>query len=291
MTTLLRDLRFSLRMAYKNRGFTLIAILTLALGIGANTAVFSMVHAALLTPIPIPDPDRVVMVWTDNVVRDLHQLPASGPDYLDWRNSGIFERLGAIQEGGFNLRTANRTERLKGLFVTPEVFQALGLTTTMGRLFEVEDTRIGQEPVAVLTEALWRASFAADPAIVGKSIVLNGAHYTVIGILPAKFHSFAQEQIYALLDMRTQQALDRGTRTYGVMGRLRSGLTLEAAQKRMDEISRNLSRQYPESDAGATATLQRLEETSVQNVRALVLVLFGAVGFVVRRSKPAWSRE
>jgi len=281
MTAVLRDLRFGLRMAQKNRGFTLIAILTLALGIGANTAVFSMVRAALLTPMPIQDPDRVVMVWTDNLVRDLHQLPASGPDYLDWQKSGVFEHLGALQEGGFNLRTAARTERLKGLFVTPEVFQALGITTTMGRLFEAEDTRVGQEPVTVLTEALWRSSFAANPAIIGKSIVLNGTHFTVIGILPAKFHSFAQEQIYALLDMRTPQALDRGTRSFGVMGRLRSGLTLDAAQKRMDDISRTLSRQFPESDSGATAVLQRLEETSVQNVRALVLVLFGAVGFVL----------
>ncbi len=281
MTTFLRDLRFSLRMAYKNRGFTLIAILTLALGMGANTAVFSMVRAALLTPIPIPDPDRVVMVWTENLARDLHQLPASGPDYLDWQNSGVFEHLGAFREGGFNLRTATRTERLKGLLVTPEMFQALGLTTTMGRLFKAEDTRIGQEPVAVLTEALWRSNFAADRAIVGKSIVLNGAHYTVIGILPAKFHSFAQEQIYALLDMRTPQALDRGSRSFGVMGRLRPGLTLEAAQKRMDDISRTLSRQFPEADSGDAAVLQSLEESAVQDVRALVLVLFGAVGFVL----------
>ena len=281
MITLLRDLRFSLRMAYKNRGFTLIAILTLALGIGANTAVFSMVRAALLTPLPIPDPDRVVMVWTANLGRDLHQLPASGPDYLDWQNSGIFERLGALEEGGFNLRTANRTERLKGLFVTPETFQALGLTTTMGRLFSVEDAQPGHEPVAVLTNALWRSSFASDPAIIGRSIVLNGAHYTVIGVLPARYRSFAQEQIYALLDMRTPQALDRGARSFGVLGRLRSGLTLESAQKRMDDISRQLSRQFPESDAGDSVVLQPLEEATVQDVRALVLVLFGAVGFVL----------
>jgi putative ABC transport system permease protein len=281
MTTILRDLRFGLRMAYKNRGFTLIAVLTLALGIGANTAVFSMVRAALLTPIPIPDPDRVVMVWTENSNRDLHQLPASGPDYLDWKNSGVFERLGALREGGFNLRSATRTERLKGLFVTPEVFQALGFTTTMGRLFEVDDTNIGKEPVAVLTDALWRSSFAANPAIVGKSILLNGTHYTVIGVLPAKYRAFAQEQIYALLDMRTEAALDRGSRSFGVMGRLRSGLTLETAQRRMNDISRTLATQYPEADAGDAAILQRLEESRVQDVRALVLVLFGAVGFVL----------
>ncbi|HUI77359.1 MAG TPA: ABC transporter permease [Bryobacteraceae bacterium] len=281
MTTFLRDLRFSLRMANKNRGFTLIAVLTLALGIGANTAVFSMVRAALLTPIPIPDPDRVVVVNTKNEGRELRQVPNSGPDYLDWKNSGVFESLGAFREGGFNLRDHNRAERLKGLMVTPEMFQALGITTNMGRLFEEQDTRAGHEPVTVLTEALWRSSFAGNPAIIGQSIILNGAHYTVIGVLPEKYRSFSQEQIYALLDMRTPEALERGSRSFGVAGRLRPGLTLEAAQKRMDDISRNLARQFPEADAGNAAVLQPFEESQVEDVRALVLVLFGAVGFVL----------
>jgi putative ABC transport system permease protein len=278
MGTFLRDGRQGWRMLVKNPGFSAVAVLTLALGIGANTAIFSVVRATLLTPVPIPEPERVVMVWTEG--RDYHHFPASIPDYLDWKNSGIFEEMGAMREGGFNLRFGDRTERVMGVFVTEGWFAALGIQPSLGRFYGEKDMRPGHDQVVVLTHDCWTASFASDAAILGKSVVLDGEAHTIVGVLPRNFPKLGHEQIYAPLIFREPVASDRRTRFIGVMGKLRRGMSLVTGQQRMNELSRRLGRQY-EADLGETAILQPVEQAYVEDVQTLVLVIASAVGFVL----------
>jgi putative ABC transport system permease protein len=280
MSAFSRDVRYGLRMLVKNPGFTAVAVVTLGLGIGANTAIFSVVRATLLTALAIPEPDRVVMVWTENRERQMHNLPASVPDYTDWKTSGVFEQLGAMREGGFNLRIGDRTERIQGLLVTPEIFGALRMKPWLGRLYGEQDSRPGRNPGVVLTYAFWNASFAGDAGVIGKSVVLDGEPRSIIGVLPKNAPKLGQEQIYAPLVFDAQQMAERGTRFLGIVGRLKQGVSLTAAQQRMAEVSARLSHQFIE-DAGNGVHLQLAEEAYIEDIQALVLVLFGAVGFVL----------
>jgi len=279
MTAFSQDLRYGLRMLKNSPGFTAVAVLTLALGIGANTAIFSVVRAALLAGIAIPQPDRVVMVWTESPSRNFHHLPSSAPDYMDWKASGVFEELGAFREDGFNLRIGERTERVMGLVVTSEMFPAAGIKPWLGRVFREEDAQPGHDRVIILGFDLWRSSFTSDPAIVGKSVVVDGEPRIIIGVLPKNCPKLSQEdKLYAPLAFTAAQG--RGDRSLGVLGRLRTGISLAAAQQRMTELSARLSREYPQ-DAGATVLLEPVEEAFVEDIRTLVLVLAAAVGFVL----------
>jgi putative ABC transport system permease protein len=276
---LLQDLRYGARMLRRNLGFTLVVVLTLALGIGANTAIYSVIQAAL-APLAIPDASRVVMVWTENAKRDWHQFPTSVPDYADWKASGVFSSLGAMSEGGFNLRMPDRTDRLNGLKVTPEFFAALGVQPHLGRLLQPEEGLPGHTAVAILTDALWRSRFAANPSIIGASIVLDGVPHTIVGVLPKSFPQIGQEEIYAPLVFTADMAARRGDRSFQVVGRLREGVNLAVAQQQMTSLEQRLSTQYTE-DAGAGVALQPIQDASVQDARTLLMILFGAVGFVL----------
>lgn len=282
MSSLLQDFRYGLRALVKNPGFAAVAVLTLGLGIGANTAIFSVVRATLLTPMAIPEPERVVMVWTENREHgySLRHVPASIPDFQDWKGSGIFDQLGAMRDGGFNLRIGNRSERVTGLFVTEGWFGAIGVKPWLGRLYTAADMLPGHDQVVILNYDYWASTFAGDPGIVGKSVMLDGEARTVIGVLPKNFLKMGEEQIYAPLVFRAPEATDRGTRFISVVGKLRRGVTLVAAQQRMDDLSRRLGRLY-ENDAGNTVALQPIEEAFVEDYEALVLVVAGAVGFVL----------
>jgi putative ABC transport system permease protein len=220
------------------------------------------------------------MVWTENRERQMHNLPASVPDYTDWKTSGVFEQLGAMREGGFNLRIGDRTERIQGLLVTPEIFGALRMKPWLGRLYGEQDSRPGRNPGVVLTYAFWNASFAGDAGVIGKSVVLDGEPRSIIGVLPKNAPKLGQEQIYAPLVFDAQQMAERGTRFLGIVGRLKQGVSLTAAQQRMAEVSARLSHQFIE-DAGNGVHLQLAEEAYIEDIQALVLVLFGAVGFVL----------
>ena len=280
MSAFLRDVRYGLRMLLQNPGFTAVAVLTLGLGIGANTAIFSVVRATLLTPLAIPQPERMVIVWTENRERQMRNLPASAPDYFDWKNSGIFEQLGAVRESGFNLRTGDRTERVQGLLVTPEVFGAMRIKPWLGRLYRAEDIRPGGGSGVILSYSFWNAGFAGDAGIIGKSAVLDGEPRTIIGVLPRNAPKIGQEQIYAPLIFDAHQLAERGTRFLTVMGRLRQGVSLAAAQQRISALSARLSREYTD-DVGNSAYLQLAGEAYVEDIQALVLILFAAVGFVL----------
>ena len=281
MQTLLQDVRYGWRMLVKNPGFTLVAILTLALGIGANTAMFSVIDAVLLTPPGISNPDRAVMVWTEDPQRNWHQFPASYPDYQDWKNSGVFSALGAARDAGFNLRYGEVSEHVEGLLVTPEIYQVLSTPPELGRVFQPEDVQPSRDNVVLLSDELWRSRFGADPNIVSKSIVLDGTPRTVVGVLPKRFPRTGEEQIYVPLVFRPPYTTDRGQRSFVIMGRLAPGISLQAAQVRMTELSQRLAQQYPDQDAGAEARLQPIEAAYVEDVRILLLVLLGVVGFVL----------
>jgi putative ABC transport system permease protein len=281
MKNLLQDLKYGIRMLAKNRGFTLVAVFTLALGIGANTAIFSVVDAALLHSAPYPEPDRLVMVWTDNPQRGWNHFPASLPDMQDWKNSGVFEDLAAFDDSGFNVRTGDRTERVHGMSVTHEFFDALRTKPHLGRTFQSEDMQPGHNHVIILSGTFWRSHFAADPNIIGKSVMLDGSPYTIIGVLPRRYPKLNQEEIYTPLDINSTQVNDRGSRGLVILGRLSPGISLAAAQHRLVDLSHRLSKDYPKEDQGNVVDLQPLAQAAVEDVRPLLLILFGVVGFVL----------
>ncbi|MBZ5537067.1 MAG: ABC transporter permease [Acidobacteriia bacterium] len=282
MQILLQDLRYGLRLLIKSPGFTAVAALTLALGIGANTAIFSVVRAALLTPVPIPEPDRVVMVWTENPARGWHNEPASGPDYMDWKNeSGVFSKLAAFEDEGFSLRLADRTERVAGIAATTELLEILGTRPQLGRIFKPEDQDPGHAPVVIMTDGLWRSRFGGDPNILEKNIVLDGVPRTVVGVLPKDFVDLEEEQIFVPLVFSGPRDTERGSRHLGVMGRFRPGLGLTAAQQRMTEFARRLEQQFPKEWEGGTIRLQPIESAFVEDVQVLLWILFGVVGLVL----------
>ncbi|MGH9582113.1 MAG: ABC transporter permease, partial [Bryobacteraceae bacterium] len=268
-------------MLRRQPGFTLACIATLAVGIGANTAIFSIVNAALLTPIAVPHPERVAVVWTDKGGPGSGGFPASGPDFLDWRAAGIFQKLAGFTTNGYSLLIHGRPERIQGAAVTREWFQILEQKPYLGRLFRPEDMQPGHDRVAVLTYSLWRSRFGSDREIVGKSAILDSAAYTVIGVLPPRIAKAADEELYVPLLFEPPLGTNRALRYIGAVGRLAPHLSLAAAQSGMNAISKRLERQYPNEDDGDRARLQPIEQAYVQNVHRLVMVLFGAVGFVL----------
>ncbi len=279
--TVLQDVRYSLRMLRKKPGFTAVAIATLALGIGANTAIFSVVNATLLTPVPIPSADRVAMVWTDNVARGFHSFPASVPDYLDWQASGIFSELAAFNNDGLNIRIGEHAERLEGLLVTPEWFRIQARQPALGRTFTHEEAQPGHNGVVVLGWGFWNTHFHADPSAIGKVLVVNGMPHTVIGVLPKDIARVEHEELYVPAVFDGPAAKARGSRSWLVVGRLAPGLSLAAAQHRMTSLGERIARQYPSEDRGQSMRLQPIEESYVEDVKGLLLVLFGAVVFVL----------
>jgi len=281
MEGLLRDLRYAARVLYKKPLFSLVVIATLALGLGANTAIFSLVNAAILTPIPVPQPDRVVMVWSDKVNHEGGNFPASVPDFEDWQATGAFESLAGFTIDGYDVRIGNKPVREPGVAVTREWFEILQVRPFLGRVFTQEDMQPGHEQVLVLTHDLWKTLFGADPTIIGKTTYINSAPYTVIGVLPVRVAKAADEQLYRPLLFEPPLAGDRGLRGVTTAGRLAPGISLMAAQNRLDSVSLRLQKEFPAEDGSYRARLQPIEEAYVEDVHSLVLVLFGAVGFVL----------
>ncbi len=275
---LLRDARYGARALYKKPGFTLVAVATLALGIGANSAIFSVVNAVLLTPIPVPSPDRVVMVWTDKVTHGSAGFPASQSDFTQWQSSGVFEKLAGFSTDGYNVLVGKTPMRAPGASVTKEWFEIEQVKPYLGRVFQQQDMQPGHDHVTVLNYDFWSSRFNADPSIVGRTIIVNSLPYTVAGVLPKKVAKVADEELYVplLFDLSM-----RDIRYIGTVGRLALGVSLSAAQSRMNALSMRLEKQFPKEDGGNRARLQLIEQAYVEDIHSLVLILFGAVGFVL----------
>jgi predicted permease len=279
MQVLWQEIRHCLRSLGKSPGFTILAILALALGIGANTAIFSVVNGVLLRPLAYGDPDRLVTI--------LHfgQDPVSPDDYLDWRKqSRSFQQMGAAQVWNAPLTGRDDAEVLSGMQVSPNIFSLLGVPAFRGQTFNSGDDQPGHGHVAVLSHRLWQRRFGGDPKIIGQQVILNGESYTVNGIMPESFHfapfwaTNADVWVPLLLDKRLN---DRGGRSLRIFARLRDGVPLEQAQADIDVICRRLEAEYPATNAGMTAQVVPLQEKVVSNIRPTLLVLLGTVGFVL----------
>lgn len=279
--TLGRDLRYGVRGLLSKPGFAIIAIATLALGIGANTAMFSVVNAVILTPLALPQPDRVVMVWTDKVSGDVIGLPASIPDFLDWRATGMFDELAGFDTEGYNLVVGTMPERVPGVAVTKEWFDILRAQPVLGRTIGDDDIQAGHDQVVVLSYGLWNSLFKADPGVVGRVITVNGSPRTIIGVLPDRVAKLADEKLYVPLLFQPPQSTNRGLRWIATVGRLTPGISLRAAQATLAAVSTRLQKEFPQDNAGYHARLEPIETAYVGDMHNLLLVLFAAVGFVL----------
>jgi predicted permease len=285
LETLLQDIRFGLRMLRKNPGFTAVAVLTLALGIGGNTAIFSVVDAVLLRPLPYPGSDRLMMVY-----QAAPQLGTAGPSYpnfQDWqRTPRNFEELVAFRTSQFALSGNGEATNVIAGAVTSGYFTMFRVKPILGRTFEPGDDVPGTAGVAVLSERLWRSRFGSDPAIIGKTIQLEPRPFTVIGVVPGNFRpqipdSHAVLWVPLLQDSIAGQLYKRrGGHYLSAAGRLKQGVTLEQAQSELDSIQQALQRQYPDANEGWGARIVPLQEDLAGNFRLALLVLLGAVGLV-----------
>jgi predicted permease len=278
-----QDLRYGLRILRQRPGFTLVAVMALALGIGANTAIFSVVNAVLLRPLPYDEPERLVWLWENNPPR-ADRMGISLLTFRDWKEqSRSFAHIGASRVVNFTLTGTDQPERLLGAQVNAEVFQAIGVKPLAGRTFLPEEDRPGGSRVAVLSHGLWQRKYGSDPELVGKTLTLGGAGYTVIGIMPPEYSLIAggTELWVPLGQFVNQLPQERGNHVLPVvLARLNRGVTLEGASVEMNNIARRLGELYPENK-GSGVTIIPVQEQMVSNIRPLLLVLAGAVGFVL----------
>jgi len=283
--SLLQDLRFGVRTLRKSPAFTAIAILTVALGIGANTAVFSVVHAVLLKPLPFPDSERLVQVWEkvslSNYQNDQNN-PAPG-NFADWKTqSTAFEDMGAYRNRSFNLTGSGEPLRVEGEQVSASLFSLLKVNATLGRIFTAEDDQPAGRHVVVIGNGLWKSRFASDDTIVGKSILLDGESYSVIGVMPQNFHfPDPDDQLWVPLALTPQDLANHGSHYLLVVARLKHGVPLAQAQAELQGIAQHFTQLYPDSNTGVQTNVVGLHEEIVGPVRAVLLALFAAVALVL----------
>src|SRR5499427_2387848 len=284
MQTLLQDLRYGARMLWKNPGFTLIAVITLALGIGANTAIFSVIDALMLRPLPFKEPDKLFQVWESNVKLGYKEMDASYPNFADWRDQNqVFEQIAIYSSGTYNLAGAAEPERAEGAIVSPAFFLLLGVKPTLGRVLAPEEDHPNKVFSVVISERLWRRRFNSDPQIIGRTISLDTESFTVVGVVP-NISNLAGLPNDTEVWISISQAYgfdNRRGHGYLVMARLRPGVTREQAQADMDRIAGALAVQYPESNTDRGVRLVPLQEQIVGDFKLALLALLGAVLFVL----------
>ncbi|HKN76651.1 MAG TPA: ABC transporter permease [Candidatus Acidoferrum sp.] len=285
MRNLFSDLQLGLRILLRNPGFTVTAILLLALGIGANTAIFSVVNAVLLRPLPYQDSSRIMQIWHVPPAKSfpgLTYFSVSPANYLDWQaQNHSFEDMAAYGGATFNVGGKERPEAIQAARIAPSFFSILRVQPLFGRTFTREDDRPGRGHVVVLSNAFWRDRFGADPAVIGRNIVLDGEPYNIVGVMPLQFKFPSWAQLWTPLAWTDEKRAVRGNHNYSVIGRLKPGVDIRAAQAELSAISTRLEQLYPEDDKGWGATILPLREQLVGDVRPALLVLLGAVAFVL----------
>jgi len=290
--TLLADLRFGLRSLRNSPGFTLVAVFALALGIGANTAIFSVVNDVLLKPLPYREPDRLMNVWENNLRQGWHKDVVTPADFVDWRSQNrSFESMAAYTGRGFNLSGATEPERVSGAIVSLDFFRVLGRPPVAGRDFQDGDERSGSGRVAVVSDALWRTRFGGDPHLIGRSITLNSESFTIIGIAAPGFQFPEEAEVWGLAKHivpenpwgQTEPDITtlRGMHYFPVIARLKPGVDVAQAQAEMDTIAARLAKQYPDSNGDTGVEVIPLHESMVGDVRPALLIFLGAVGLVL----------
>jgi predicted permease len=283
MNTLLADLRYAVRLLRRSPAFTTIAALTLALGIGATTALFSVVNGVLLNPLAYPHSDRLMVIYAR--IAGLDSAPIEYPNFLDWqRDSRSFASLAAYRNEDYNFIGNSEGERLSGYMISANFFDTLGIAPVLGRLFRVDDDQIGAAPVVVLSGGFWKRKFGSSPEIIGMPITLNGTLYTIVGIIPDTFTFYGNmRDVYTPIGQWNDPSFRDRRISVGAhaFGRLNPEVTVAQAQAEMDEVARNLAVAYPEADAGHNIKLVSMKEDLVGNVQPLLLVLLAAVGFLM----------
>jgi len=279
-----QDLRYGVRMLVKNPGFAFVAVLTLALGIGANTAIFSIVNAVLLQPLPFSEPDRLVWTW-GNIRNGGNRASVSPLDYLDYRAQNTsFEHFAATFSipSSFNLTGSGEPERLQGQAATGNFFQALGVNAAIGHTFLLENEEPGRDQVVVLSHKLWQRRFGGDASIIGKTLSLDGRSFEVIGVMAPDFNFPRDAELWAPMNFQIAAGMkQRKAHFLRPVGLLKPGVTLTQAQADMDAVAGRLEAQYPESNTGWNLRMVPLREQLVGNIRPTLRVLFGAVGLVL----------
>jgi putative ABC transport system permease protein len=281
MRNLWTELRFARRNLSKTPVLTAVVLVTLALGIGATTAIFSVVDAVLLTPIPYPEPDRLVALIDTNPEAGLPRFSTSPPDFLDWRDqSTSFEHMTAITRSDVSLTGDGDPEQLLGASVTGDFFGVLGVPPRLGRGFTPEDNRPGAQRVVVLSHALWQRRFGGDPGILGRVLTLDGEPHTVVGVAAESFRFPSDAEVWRPLALEITDDM-RGGHWLSTFARLRPGVTLEEAQTEMETIARRLAEAYPDTNTGWSVNLFRLDDLVVEDVQTALWVLMATVGLVL----------
>ena len=287
MTTLWQDIRYGLRMLWKNRGISAIVIVALALGIGANSAIFSVVNTVLLRSLPFDKAEQLVFLNEKSPVLD--EMSISYPNFTDWReHNQSFEKMGVYNRGSYNLTGNGEAERLITVQMSADMFSVLGVNALHGRVFTNDEDKPGATPVVVLSYGLWQRRFGGQLGILNQAITLNNKSYVVIGVMPESFAGpspgSSRAEMYVPVGQLSDQASWKGRGNhpglYGV-GRLKPGVTIEQADADMNNLAANLEKQYPDSNSGNRVRLRPMLEIYVSDVRRALWVIFAAVGFVL----------
>ena len=281
MEQLLQDLSYGVRALWKNPGFAIVIVLTLALGIGANTAIFSVVRAVVLAPLPYPQPDRLVMVWENRP--NVKTLAISCPDFLDWqRSTRSFEKMAAVTWRNHDLTSPGTPQHVDGVEISSGFFATLGVKPAIGHDFTpLEDVPHGT-PVAIISDRLWRDRFASSPQALGKSMILDGVDYTIVGVLPPGFHFITDADVYTPLAQGEPLFYgDRTIHSVVVIARLNRAVSIAQAQSEMSAVQKNLERLYPVADGKLGTNIVPLKQEIVGDVGGTLLLLLGAVSVVL----------
>ncbi|HET8667275.1 MAG TPA: ABC transporter permease, partial [Terriglobales bacterium] len=293
MTTLFQDVRYSLRVLWKSPGFTIVAVLSLALGVGANTAIFSIVNAVLLRSLPFPHPDRLVKIVANNRGVGARDIGLSVPEFDDLRSrAGVFDQVTATQDGPTNLTGGVRPQHLELLEVSPNYFSMLGASAHIGRVFGPSDEVPGFAEAAVISDSLWASGFGRNPGILGRKLQLDNDPYTIVGVLPPGFHHPGRTvatdvEIWVACGFRADPypKPDRSLRVLpGAIGLLKPGISREQAQSRLNAFAAQLRAEYATdypAGSGWSIEVEPLQESLVGNVRPMLLMLMGAVVLII----------
>ncbi|HEX8424293.1 MAG TPA: ABC transporter permease, partial [Pyrinomonadaceae bacterium] len=281
MNTFWQDLRYGLRMLWKSPGFTVVTVLALALGIGANSAIFSVVNTVLLRPLPFPNGERIVFMgeWSQQIP----EMSVSYPNFMDWRDQNqVFEQIAAFRNANYVLTGVGEPERLDGRQVSAAFFPVLGVSPAVGRNFSPDEDKPGANPVAVISHGFWQRRLGSDPSIINKPLLLNGESYTVIGVLPQTFEWQSPVDVFVTVGLHSDRLMSRDSHPgMYVLGLLKPGVSVEQARTEMKAIAARLADQYPKTNAGNSVALQSLQDQAVQDIRPALLILLAAVGFVL----------
>ena len=283
MNTLLKDLQYGLRMLASNPGSTVVAMIALALGIGANSAIFSVVNAVLLRPLPYKDASRLIVIWETKLSKGIAQEQVSPPDYRDWvEQQQVFEQIAALREQPAVLTGGQLPERVETALISPGAFELLGVKAGLGRTFLSEEAEPGRNRVALLSYGFWERRFGGDPGILGKQAVVDGNSLTIVGVMPRGFRLLdTPSELWMPYTLDAKELSQRGFRTLRVIGRLKAGVSVDQASGEMRSIAGRIERQYADTNSGYSTKVVALRDQLVGDIGPTLWTLLGAVVFVL----------